>query len=93
MLKLKLNLKLEKILKIHFLSSSSYRFWRLAVLEVSPARNREMRKKLKILAFYLREWAVTQGGGARPPRLKAKPMAGRPALKSRYATPEYWNKL
>jgi len=33
---------------------------------VSSARNREIRKKLKIIACYLRKRAVTQGGGACP---------------------------
>ena len=64
MLKLKSNLKFEKILKIHFLSFSRYWFWRLAVLKVSSVRNREIRKKLKIIACYPRKWVVTQGGGA-----------------------------
>ena len=32
-----------------------------------------MRKKLKITIYYPRKWIVTQGVGACPPRLKAKP--------------------
>jgi hypothetical protein len=64
LLRLKLNLKLEKTLTIRFLSSPSYWFWRLVVLKVSSVWKREIRIKLKIMACYPRKWVVTQGGGA-----------------------------